>query len=312
MLVRGLRRTNMSTQHIATRGVATRRYTAARGVATRYTAEPGLARYFSEISRFPILEARQEKHLIGRWFKKGDKKAYEQLVSSHLRLVAAMARRFGGYGLPMADLIAEGNVGLIKALKGFDPERGVRLSTYAMWWIRASITEYVLRSWSIVKTGSAVAKKRLFFGLKRVKSKLNLTENTDLTAEQADIIGKELDVSPSEAISMNRRMISNDSSLNAVNEHGVEYMDLIADTGPGLEQQFIEKDEHAWRSKMVREAMQQLDERERQVVMQRWLTDTPHTLEDLARDYNVSRERIRQIEKKALEKINRLIRKQVS
>ena len=278
-------------------------------MATQFVAEPGLVRYFNEIGRFPILEEREEKRLIWRWLEKGDKKAYALLVSCHLRLVAKMARKFGGYGLPMADLIAEGNVGLLKALAGFDPKRGVRLSTYAMWWIRASITEYVLRSWSIVKTGTAVAKKRLFFGLKRVKNKMNLTGNTDLTAEQAKEISKELGVSSDEAILMNRRMISNDSSLNALNEHGVEYLSLIADGKPGVEQQFIEKDEHAWRSKMVRQAMRQLDERERRVVMQRWLTDTPNTLENLARTYKVSRERIRQIEKKALEKINRQIHK---
>ncbi len=281
-------------------------------MTARYFGEPGLGRYFSEIRKFPVLEPEEERRLIDKWFVKRDERAYERLVSCHLRLVVKMARKFGGYGLALTDLIAEGNVGLLRALEGFDPKRGVRLSTYAMWWIRAAITEYVLRSWSIVKTGSAVAKKRLFFGLRRTKNRLNLTSNADLTDEQAKLIGEKLDVSPTEAILMNRRMMSNDSSLNSVNEHGVEYMNLLADEGPGIEQRFMEKEEYAWRSKMVRQAIKHLEDREREVIENRWLIDKPQTLEELAGRFNVSRERIRQVEKKALGKINHRIRRNVS
>jgi RNA polymerase sigma-32 factor len=228
-------------------------------------------------------------------------------VTSHLRLVAKIAMGYRGYGLPVADLISEGNIGLMKAVKKFEPERGFRLSTYAMWWIRAAITEYILRSWSLVKTGTLTAQKKLFFGLGRIKTKLNILESGELDPDQARLVAENLDVSERDVIEMDRRLSCRDLSLNAPRSHedgeGSEFQDSLMDDGPSPESLTADREESEYRKGLLERAMEQLNERERHIISERRLSDDPMTLEELGRIYGISRERIRQLEERAFNKI---------
>ena len=270
-------------------------------------ADGGLAQYFEEIWKFPILPGDEEQMLAVRWRDHGDVDAAHKLVTSHLRLVAKIAMGYRGYGLPVADLISEGNIGLMKAVKKFEPERGFRLSTYAMWWIRASITEYILRSWSLVKTGTLAAQKKLFFGLGRIKRKLNILEGGELNPDQACLVAENLDVSVQDVIEMDRRLSSRDLSLNAPRSHedgeGSEFQDSLMDDSPNPEAQTAEREESGYRMGLLQRAMEQLTERERHIISERRLSDDPMTLEELGRVYGISRERIRQLEERAFNKI---------
>jgi RNA polymerase sigma-32 factor len=270
-------------------------------------ADGGLTRYFQEISKFPILPGDEEQMLAERWRDHGDRDAAHKLVTSHLRLVAKIAMGYRGYGLPVADLISEGNIGLMKAVKKFEPERGFRLSTYAMWWIRASITEYILRSWSLVKTGTLAAQKKLFFGLGRIKRNLNIIEGGELEPEQARLIAENLDVSEKDVMDMDRRLSSRDLSLNAPRSHedgeGSEFQDSLVDEAPSPESLAAERQESGYRTGLLRKAMEQLNDRERHIISERRLSDDPMTLEELGRVYGVSRERVRQLEQRAFDKI---------
>lgn len=270
-------------------------------------ADGGLAQYFQEIWKFPILPGDEEQMLAVRWRDHGDVDAAHKLVTSHLRLVAKIAMGYRGYGLPVADLISEGNIGLMKAVKKFEPERGFRLSTYAMWWIRASITEYILRSWSLVKTGTLAAQKKLFFGLGRIKRKLNILEGGELDPDQASLVADNLDVSMQDVIEMDRRLSSRDLSLNAPRSHedgeGSEFQDGLIDESPSPEALTAEREESGYRMGLLQRAMEQLTERERHIISERRLSDDPMTLEELGRVYGISRERIRQLEERAFSKI---------
>ncbi len=270
-------------------------------------ADGGLAQYFQEIWKFPILPGDEEQTLAVRWRDHGDVDAAHKLVTSHLRLVAKIAMGYRGYGLPVADLISEGNIGLMKAVKKFEPERGFRLSTYAMWWIRASITEYILRSWSLVKTGTLAAQKKLFFGLGRIKRKLNILEGGELSPDQACLVADNLDVPVQDVIEMNRRLASRDLSLNAPRSHedgeGSEFQDSLMDDSPSPEALTAEREESGYRMGLLQKAMEQLTERERHIISERRLSDDPMTLEELGRVYGISRERIRQLEERAFNKI---------
>lgn len=270
-------------------------------------SEGGLAQYFQEIWKFPILPSDEEQTLAVRWRDHGDVDAAHKLVTSHLRLVAKIAMGYRGYGLPVADLISEGNIGLMKAVKKFEPERGFRLSTYAMWWIRAAITEYILRSWSLVKTGTLSAQKKLFFGLGRIKAKLNMLEGGELDVDQARLVAENLDVSEKDVIEMDRRLSSRDLSLNAPRSHedgeGSEFQDGLIDESPSPESLTADREESDYRMGLLEKAMDQLNDRERHIISERRLSDDPMTLEDLGRIYGVSRERIRQLEERAFKKI---------
>ena len=270
--------------------------------------EGGLNRYLSEIRRFPILAKDEEFMLAKRWAEHNDPKAAHKLVTSHLRLVAKIAMGYRGYGLPMGEVISEGNVGLMQAVKKFDPDRGFRLATYAMWWIKASIQEYVLRSWSLVKIGTTAAQKKLFFNLRRTKSEISALEDGDLTPQHAAEIATRLDVPVGDVVSMNRRMSSPDSSLNApmrIDGDG-EWMDWIADEDtPSQESVLAENEEYGQRMTLLKGAMGELNDREREILSERRLKDSPTTLEDLAERYNISRERVRQIEVRAFEKLQK-------
>lgn len=270
-------------------------------------ADGGLAQYFQEIWKFPILPGDEEQMLAVRWRDHGDVDAAHKLVTSHLRLVAKIAMGYRGYGLPVADLISEGNIGLMKAVKKFEPERGFRLSTYAMWWIRASITEYILRSWSLVKTGTLAAQKKLFFGLGRIKRKLNILEGGELNPDQACLVADNLDVSVQDVIEMDRRLSSRDLSLNAPRSHedgeGSEFQDSLMDESPSPEALTADREESGYRMGLLQRAMEQLTERERHIISERRLSDDPMTLEELGRVYGISRERIRQLEERAFNKI---------
>ncbi len=270
-------------------------------------AEGGLAQYFQEIWKFPILPGEEEQSLATRWRDHGDVDAAHKLVTSHLRLVAKIAMGYRGYGLPVADLISEGNIGLMKAVKKFEPERGFRLSTYAMWWIRASITEYILRSWSLVKTGTLSAQKKLFFGLGRIKTKLNILDGGELDPDQARLVAENLDVSERDVIEMDRRLSSRDLSLNAPRSHedgdGAEFQDGLMDESPSPEALTADREESRYRMGLLERAMEQLNERERHIISERRLSDDPMTLEELGRIYGISRERIRQLEERAFNKI---------
>ncbi len=269
------------------------------------TPEHGIGRYLSDIQKFSVLAAEEEYMLAKRWHDNKDLDAAHRLVTSHLRLVAKIARGYRGYGLPFSDLIAEGNVGLMRAVKGFDPERGFRLSTYAMWWIRAAITEYVLRSWSLVKIGTVAAQKKLFFGLNKIKKKLGILSQTDLSPEDAARVSEALDVPETDVVAMNQRLSAKDSSLNApvgADESG-EYIDLLPDETANLEDALAEQDEQDYRGRFLTEALKTLNDRERHIIQQRRLRDDPLTLEALAQQYGVSRERVRQIEARAFEKL---------
>ncbi len=274
--------------------------------------EQGLSRYLSEIRKFPLLEKGQEFMLAKRWQEHQDSNAAEQMVTSHLRLVAKIAMGYRGYGLPMGEVISEGNVGLMQAVKKFDPDKGFRLATYAMWWIRAAIQEYILRSWSLVKLGTTAAQKKLFFNLRRLKGEIQALEDGDLRPENLREISTRLGVTEDEVTSMNRRMASGgDASLNAPiggMEDGGEWQDWLSDDKPGQAETFADKDEFSARMELLEEAMESLNDRERHIITERRLKDEPMTLEDLSVEYNVSRERIRQIEVRAFEKLQNAMR----
>ena len=269
--------------------------------------DSNLARYLEHIKKFPMLEAEEEYTLAKDWLDKNDTKAAHKLVTSHLRLVAKIAMGYRGYGLPVADLIAEGNIGMMHAVKKFDPEKGFRLATYAMWWIKAAIQEFVLRSWSQVKIGTTASQKKLFFNLRKIKGKINALEDGDLSNKQVSYIAKSLDVSEDDVVSMNRRMLGGDHSLNSrVSRHDgeeAEWQDMLADNRENQEIEYENFQEKNIRNKMMQEALNLLKPREKDIIIKRRLIEPPKTLEDLSQEYKVSRERIRQIETRAFEKL---------
>ncbi|HLZ78803.1 MAG TPA: RNA polymerase sigma factor RpoH [Sphingomonas sp.] len=270
--------------------------------------EQSLNRYLSEIRRFPILSAEEEYMLARRFQEHGDTEAASKLVTSHLRLVAKIAMGYRGYGLPTSELISEGNIGLMQGVKKFEPERGFRLATYAMWWIRASIQEYILRSWSLVKMGTTAAQKKLFFNLRRMKSRLDAFEEGDLHPEHLAKIAKDLGVTEDEVNSMNRRMaLGGDSSLNApMREDGEgQWQDWLVDNDPLQDERLADSEEKGVRHDMLVEAMEDLNDREKHILAERRLSDDPKTLEELSQVYGVSRERVRQIEVRAFDKLQK-------
>tara|TARA_B100000242_G_scaffold259792_1_gene204816 strand:- start:46 stop:924 length:879 start_codon:yes stop_codon:yes gene_type:complete len=266
-----------------------------------------LGRYLDQIKKFPMLEANEEYILAKDWLEKQDTKAAHKLVTSHLRLVAKIAMGYRGYGLPIADLIAEGNIGMMHAVKKFNPEKGFRLATYAMWWIKAAIQEFVLKSWSQVKIGTTASQKKLFFNLRRIKGKINALEDGDLSPKQVNHIAQALDVSEEDVISMNRRMLGGDHSLNSQisrqDGEEAEWQDLLTDERENQETQYLNYQEKNIRNKMMVEALDYLKPREKDIIIKRRLMDDPKTLEELSKEYKVSRERIRQIETRAFEKL---------
>ncbi|WP_114228081.1 MULTISPECIES: RNA polymerase sigma factor RpoH [Sphingomonas] len=270
--------------------------------------EAGLNRYLSEIKKFPILAPEEEFMLAKAWREHGDTDAAAKLVNSHLRLVAKIAMGYRGYGLPVSELISEGNIGLMQGVKKFEPDRGFRLATYAMWWIRASIQEFILRSWSLVKMGTTAAQKKLFFNLRRMKNQIDAFEEGDLKPADVTKIATDLGVSEDEVVSMNRRMaMGGDTSLNAPlrgNEDGEsQWQDFLVDYGPLQDEIIAEDEEKKVRHELLGRAMESLNERERHILAERRLADDPKTLEELSQVYGVSRERIRQIEVRAFEKL---------
>ncbi len=278
------------------------------------TAEGGLTRYLEEIRRFPMLEPQQEFMLAKRWKEHGDRGAAHQLVTSHLRLVAKIAMGYRGYGLPISEVISEGNVGLMQAVKRFEPDKGFRLATYAMWWIKASIQEYILRSWSLVKMGTTANQKKLFFNLRKAKSKISALQEGDLRPDQVDIIAKRLGVTTQDVIDMNRRL-GGDASLNApIREDGDsgEWQDWLADDSESQETVMAAHEELDNRRKALSSALDVLNERERRIFEARRLADDPVTLEELAAEFGVSRERVRQIEVRAFEKVQKAVKNRVA
>jgi len=278
------------------------------------TAEGGLTRYLEEIRRFPMLEPQQEFMLAKRWKEHGDRSAAHQLVTSHLRLVAKIAMGYRGYGLPISEVISEGNVGLMQAVKRFEPDKGFRLATYAMWWIKASIQEYILRSWSLVKMGTTANQKKLFFNLRKAKSKISALQEGDLRPDQVDIIAKRLGVTTQDVIDMNRRL-GGDASLNApIREDGDsgEWQDWLADDSESQETVMAAHEELDNRRKALSSALGVLNERERRIFEARRLADDPVTLEELAEEFGVSRERVRQIEVRAFEKVQKAVKNKVA
>ena len=273
------------------------------------TPEGGLNRYLQEIRKFPMLEKEEEYMLAKRWVEDQDTDAAHKMVTSHLRLAAKIAMGYRGYGLPQAEVISEANVGLMQAVKRFDPEKGFRLATYAMWWIRASIQEYILRSWSLVKLGTTSAQKKLFFNLRKAKARIGALEDGDLRPEHVARIANDLSVTEEEVISMNRRMSGGDASLNATisadGEGAAQWQDWLEDEDADQASDYAEKDELDIRRELMAEAMGVLNEREQDILTQRRLMDNPVTLEELSGQYNVSRERIRQIEVRAFEKLQK-------
>jgi RNA polymerase sigma-32 factor len=272
--------------------------------------EGGLQRYLQEIRKFPLLDPGEEYMLAKRWREHDDPEAAHRLVTSHLRLVAKIAMGYRGYGLPLAELISEGNVGMMQAVKRFDPDRGFRLATYAMWWIRASIQEYILHSWSLVKMGTTAAQKKLFFNLRRLKGQIQAIEEGDLSPENVKKIAEELDVPEADVVSMNRRLAAADHSLNAplrADSEG-EWQDWLVDETDDQETRLAERQELGVRRDLLRDAMAHLNERERDILMARRLRENPATLEDLSQRYGVSRERVRQIEVRAFDKLQRAIK----
>jgi RNA polymerase sigma-32 factor len=270
--------------------------------------EAGLNRYLSEIRKFPLLTPEQEYMLAKRYQEHQDPDAAAQLVTSHLRLVAKIAMGYRGYGLPVSELISEGNIGLMQGVKKFDPERGFRLATYAMWWIRASIQEYILRSWSLVKLGTTAAQKKLFFNLRRMKNNLSAFEDGDLSPTNVAKIATDLGVTEDEVVSMNRRMaLGGDTSLNVpMREDGDgQWQDMLRDDDQLQDERVADAQERDQRHALLSEAMERLNERERDILTQRRLIDEPQTLEELSQTYNVSRERVRQIEVRAFEKLQK-------
>jgi RNA polymerase sigma-32 factor len=274
------------------------------------SSEGGLGRYLQEIRKFPMLEPDEEYMLAKRWQEHGDPDAAQKLVTSHLRLVAKIAMGYRGYGLPLSELISEGNVGMMQAVKRFDPDRGFRLATYAMWWIRAAIQEYILHSWSLVKMGTTAAQKKLFFNLRKLKGQLQAIDEGDLSPEHVKKIAKELDVPEADVINMNRRLASPDHSLNAPlrSDSEGEWQDWLVDESDDQEQLLGERQELGLRRDLLRDAMAHLTERERDILIERRLRDEPTTLEDLSQKYGISRERVRQIEVRAFEKLQKAIK----
>jgi RNA polymerase sigma-32 factor len=276
--------------------------------------EQGLQRYLSEIRKFPMLSKDEEFMLAKRWSEHGDSKSAHKLVTSHLRLVAKIAMGYRGYGLPIGEVISEGNVGLMQAVKKFDPDKGFRLATYAMWWIRASIQEYILRSWSLVKMGTTAAQKKLFFNLRRLKGEMQALEEGDLRPEHVSSIAHKLAVTEEEVTSMNRRMSGGgDASLNApvAAEGDSEWIDWLADPSEGTQEtRLADSEEFSARMSLLQDAMSTLSERERHIIEERRLKDEPTTLEDLSKEYGVSRERVRQIEVRAFEKLQKAMKAQ--
>ena len=274
------------------------------------TAESGLTRYLEEIRRFPMLEPQDEFMLAKRWREHGDRDAAHKLVTSHLRLVAKIAMGYRGYGLPISEVISEGNVGLMQAVKRFEPDKGFRLATYAMWWIKAAIQEYILRSWSLVKMGTTANQKKLFFNLRKAKSKISALEEGDLRPDQVKLIAKRLGVTEQDVVDMNRRL-GGDVSLNApIREDGDsgEWQDWLVDDVSNQETRLVEDEESDNRRKALGEALSVLNDRERRIFEARRLADDPVTLEDLAAEFGVSRERVRQIEVRAFEKVQRAVK----
>ena len=273
-------------------------------------SEGNLSRYLQEIRKFPMLVPEEEFMLAQRWRQHGDVEAAHKLVTSHLRLVAKIAMGYRGYGLPLNELISEGNVGMMQAVKRFDPERGFRLATYAMWWIRAAIQEYILHSWSLVKMGTTAAQKKLFFNLRKLKGQMQAIEEGDLTPEHVAKIATELEVPEVDVINMNRRLASPDHSLNApLRQDGEgEWQDWLVDDVDNQEIQLADREELGKRRKLLNDAMRGLNERERHILVERRLRDNPTTLEDLSQHYNISRERVRQIEVRAFEKLQKAIK----
>jgi RNA polymerase sigma-32 factor len=277
-------------------------------------AESGLSHYLEEIRRFPMLEPQEEYMLARSWREHGDRDAAHKLVTSHLRLVAKIAMGYRGYGLPIAEVVSEGNVGLMQAVKRFEPEKGFRLATYAMWWIKAAIQEYILRSWSLVKMGTTANQKKLFFNLRKAKSKISALEEGDMRPDQVKLIAKRLGVTEQDVIDMNRRL-GGDASLNApIREEGDsgEWMDWLMDDSPSQERILADNEEKDNRHEALIGALDVLNDRERRIFEARRLADDPVTLEDLAGEFGVSRERVRQIEVRAFEKVQKAVKNRVA
>ncbi len=270
------------------------------------SSEGGLAGYLAQIKKFPMLDAEEEYMLAKNWKETGNLKSAEKLVTSHLRLVAKIAMGYKGYGLPINEMISEGNIGLMQAVKKFEPEKGFRLATYAMWWIKASIQEYILRSWSLVKIGTTTAQKKLFFNLRKIKNQIAPTTEGDLKQEHVSSIAKKLDVSEEEVVSMNRRLRGKEHSLNTpIGEDGEQWQDWVVDKEMDHELRFAQQEEMEQRKDLLQDSIKILNEREREILHSRRLTDKPTTLEQLSKKYKISRERIRQIENKAFEKLQK-------
>ena len=279
------------------------------------SGESGLSRYLNEIKRFPILSADEELLLAKNYLEQGESEAAHKLVTSHLRLVAKIAMQYRGYGLPVADLISEGNLGLMKAVKKFDPERGCRLSTYAMWWIKASVTEYILRSWSLVKMGTMSAQKKLFFSLRKAKRKLNIIDAQTIDPEKTAKLAEQFSISEADITHLDRRITARDLSLNAPvsnsEEDSMEFIDILEDDTPSPEVLVARTQETEFRQKYLKDAMFQLSERERHIFTERRLKEDPITLEKLGEHYGISRERVRQLENRAYTKVQTIIQSQL-
>ena len=268
--------------------------------------EGGLSVYLDQIKKFPMLDAEEEYMLAKNWKTTGNVKSAEKLVTSHLRLVAKIAMRYKGYGLPMNEIISEGNVGLMQAVKKFEPEKGFRLATYAMWWIKASIQEYILRSWSVVKIGTTTGQKKLFFNLKKLKNQIAPKNEGDLKKDEVEKIANTLDVSEDEVVSMNRRLSGKEQSLNApIGEDGDEWQDWVVDKEMDQELKIAHQEELDQRKDLLQDSIKILNDREKEILYARRLNENPSTLEDLSKKFKISRERIRQIENKAFEKLQK-------
>ena len=269
----------------------------------------GMSNYLTQIKKFPMLSPEEEYMLAKRWKKRGDLKSAQKLITSHLRLVAKIAMKYKGYGLPVNEIISEGNIGLMQAVKKFDPEKGFKLATYAMWWIKASIQEYILRSWSLVKMGTTSAQKKLFFNLKKIKNQLSINNTSDLKNEHVEEISKRLKVKKEEVVSMNRRLLGKEKSLNdpIKDEDGTEWQDWLVDNKIDHEIVLSKKQELDHRKSLMSEAMSVLNQREKEILTSRRLSENISTLDDLSKKHKVSRERIRQIETKAFEKLQKAI-----
>jgi len=277
-------------------------------------AESGLSHYLEEIRRFPMLEPQQEYMLARSWREHGDREAAHKLVTSHLRLVAKIAMGYRGYGLPISEVVSEGNVGLMQAVKRFEPEKGFRLATYAMWWIKAAIQEYILRSWSLVKMGTTANQKKLFFNLRKAKSKISALEEGDLKPDQVKLIAKRLGVTEQDVVDMNRRL-GGDASLNApIRDDGEagEWMDWLVDNSPNQENILADNEQSDNRHQALIAALDVLNDREKRIFQARRLADDPITLEDLATEFGVSRERVRQIEVRAFEKVQKAVKNRIA